>query len=391
MPWQEVNMTDLRRGFITDWLAGGSVTGLCRVYSISRATAHKLINRYNSDPEDYFVDLSRRPHSCPHETPELVREAVIALRRRYPLWGPKKIIALLTRQHPRWLLPAASTVGDILKRADLIETKEKRRRLGPSPVPGGRGTAPNEVWCVDYKGEFKLRNGAYCFPLTISDEYSRFLLNCQGFKNIRTQDVQGCFEELFTTYGLPQRIRSDNGTPFAKPGIARLSRLSVWWLRLGIQLDRNQPHHPEQNGRHERMHRDLKAFATRPPERTFTAQQRRFDTFKHHHNYERPHEGLEMDFPSEHYHKSKRRYTGQLPAIDYPKHHEVRKVSATGVIKLRDHPIFLSHALAGEYVSLMEQDEDSWDIHFINVPLGRYRSDKKRFIPFGAASSRTEH
>lgn len=388
MPWQETSVMDQRKDFIADWLSCETISGLCRVYGISRTTAYKWIERYEEDDEDGLADRSRRPHRSPGATPDHIAEAVISLRREHPSWGPKKLVALLARRHPRWEIPAASTVGDLLKRAGLVPTRSCRRGSAPSPIPGGRGSRANAVWCVDYKGEFKLGSGVYCYPLTVSDEHSRFLLECQGFPSIRGDDVRTRFERLFSFYGLPERIRSDNGAPFAGTGAARLSRLSVWWLRLGITLDRNQPHHPEQNGRHERMHRDLKAFATRPPERNFVAQQRRFDRFRELHNHERPHEALGMSFPCEHYQPSSRHLGSRIPEITYPGHHEVRLVDHSGTMAFRGNVFFLSRALGGERVGLVERDHELWDITYINIPLGSYDLRRKRFIPTGGDAVR---
>jgi putative transposase len=390
MPWDETTPMDQRADFIADWLEQGNVSGLCRVYGISRKTAYKWLGRYRLEGPAGLVDQSRRPHHSPERTSPEIRSSLIGLRREHPSWGPKKLAALLSRQRPRWSIPAASTVGDILRGAGLVRSSSRRRRLGGSPVPGDRGAVPNAVWCVDYKGEFKLGNGEYCYPLTVSDEHSRYVLECRGFPSIRAEDVRERFERLFATYGLPQRIRSDNGAPFAGTGVARLSRLSVWWVRLGIALDRNQPHHPEQNGRHERMHRDLKAFATRPPERTWKAQQARFDRFCQMHNEERPHEALDMAFPSEHYVPSSRTLPSRLPEVTYPGHYEVRVVDHSGQVKFKGQTLFLSRALAGESVGLHERDHDLWDLQFATIPLGTYDLRQQRLQPTGGTSVRAE-
>jgi transposase InsO family protein len=377
-----------RTAFIRDWLRHRNVSAMSRVYGISRVTAYKWIARFHGSGEAGLCDRPRRPRRSPGATSAKVGTALIALRKRHPTWGPKKLVVIARREHPTWCVPAASTAGDILRRAGLVEPPRRRRRPVPSPVPGGRGSEPNEVWCVDYKGEFKLGNDRYCFPLTVSDEHTRYLLECQGYERISGADARHSFERLFQEHGLPRRIRSDNGSPFAGTGAARLSVLSVWWLRLGIILDRNQPHHPEQNGRHERMHRDLKAFATRPPERTFAAQQRCFDRFRHQHNHERPHEALGMAVPAEHYAPSVRPMPRQLPEIVYPGHYEIRLVDHSGAIRLRSVPIFLSHALRGERVGLVETDDGVWTISYANLHLGTFDARTRRFRPAAVSIAR---
>jgi transposase InsO family protein len=389
MPWEKTTIMDQRTDFIRDWQRQGNVACLCRAYGISRVTGHKWIERFQEEGRPGLADRSRRPHHSPGATPVHVCEALVALRRQHPTWGAKKLVVLLERSHPRWPIPAPSTASEILSRAGLVHSVTRRRCLGSSPVPGGCGEAANEVWCVDFKGEFKLGNGAYCYPLTVSDEHSRYLLECHGMAQIRGQEVQERFERLFRDHGLPQRIRSDNGSPFAGTGAARLSRLSVWWLQLGITLDRNQPHHPEQNGRHERIHRDLKAFATRPPERTMSAQQKRLDRFRHLHNQERPHEALGLTPPAEHYKRSPREYPSKLPEVSYPGHYEVRLVDASGMIKLKGRPVFISSALAGQPIGLVESDDGIWKASFSTLSLGIYDERRHCFHPTaGGATER---
>ena len=383
MPWDRTTIVDQRAEFIRDWQRQGCVARLCRVYGVSRVTGHKWIERFQAEGLVGLSDRSRRPHESPTETPAYIREALLDLRRSHSTWGPKKLVVLLERAHPSWPIPAASTAGDILSRAGLVRPSRRQRRAGSSPVPGGRGSSPNDVWCADFKGQFKLRNSRYCYPLTVSDENTRYLLECQGFPAIRSEDVQRRFERLFRDHGLPRRIRSDNGAPFAGTGAARLSSLSAWWAQLGIILDRNQPHHPEQNGCHERMHRDLKAATTRPPEHTFQAQQRQFDRFRHEHNEERPHEALGMTTPAEHYEPSARPYPKRLPEITYPGHYEVRDVDHSGCIKFRGHLLFISKAIAHRPIGLVETDDGVWDLSFIAIPLGRYDLRNQRFSPTG--------
>jgi putative transposase len=383
MPWRRINVEQQRYRFIRDWLRCGEIASLCRTYEISRPTAYKWIDRFE---EDGRVGLADRPpvaQSCPHALSAAVRESLIDLRRAHPTWGPKKLVAIYSQHHPKAAVPAPSTVGDLLRREGLVKRRGRRQMPLPSPPPGGRGDEPNSVWCVDYKGQFRLGNGRYCYPLTVSDECTRYLLACDGFPQISGQDAQRVFTRLFHHHGLPARIRSDNGSPFASAGVARLSRLSVWWIRLGIVLDRNLPSHPEHNGRHERMHRDLKAETTRPPERTFHAQQRRFDRYRLCHNNERPHEALDQTTPASHYRPSVRSLPNRLPAIEYPAHYEVRRIRPNGCIHLFGESLFLARALAGEDVGLVEVDDAVWSVHFAGYNLGSFDRRKERFLPTG--------
>lgn len=387
MPWIETKTMDQRQAFIRDWLRHGNVSGLSRSYGISRVTAHKWIARFHEGGHAALEDQSRRPHSCPHATSSALQAEIVALRKRHPTWGPKKLASLLERRGR--VVPAASTIGDILHRAGLVTPRASRRRYPPSDPPGGRGSEPNEVWCIDYKGEFRLGNGRLCYPLTVSDEFSRFIIGCQGFPTIRGRDVYECLWRYFEDHGLPRRIRSDNGVPFANTGVCGLSRLSVWWLRLGISLDRNQPRHPEQNGCHERMHRSLKAAVCRPPAQTMAGQQRRFDRFRAEYNDIRPHESLGMATPSESYRPSPRAMPKTLPEISYPGHYEVRKVDSAGMMRLHGDAIFVSNALAGQHVGLVEVDDRLWAISFMSLSLGQYDARRRQFYPAALRNARS--
>lgn len=370
MPWQETSRMLERRQFIETWLRTGDVSGLSRSFGISRKTAYKWLGRFLEGGREQLVDRSRRPHHSPQETSPAVQQAVVDLRRAHPTWGPKKLLAKLSQTKPSLALPAVSTAGDILRRAGLVESRRRRRRL---PEVGGawpRAEQANDIWCVDYKGEFKMGNGRYCYPLTVSDEHSRFLLLCRGFERIAGSDVEESFTRLFRLHGLPEAIRSDNGSPFASTGLCRLSRVSVWWLRLGIALKRNLPAHPQHNGRHERIHRDLKAQTTRPPADDLPRQQHCFDRFTYEHNHERPHEALGQEYPVRHYHPSPRPFPERLPDLEYPSHYEVRRVGSNGCIELWGKTIYISHALIGQDVGLVEVDDGHWAIQLGNLRIG---------------------
>jgi putative transposase len=369
MPWSELSTMDHRTAFIKDWLRDGNVTALAVRYEVSRKTAYKWIARFTSGGKRALADASRRPLTCPHATPPEVAEALIELRKEHPTWGAKKLVAKLAAVSPTMPLPAVSTASEIIDRAGLVRERRQRRRL---PQIGGawpRGDRPNAIWCADYKGQFRTLDGRWCYPLTVTDEYSRLVLECRGYGGIDSDQAHTCFERLFRRHGLPEAIRSDNGAPFASTGLCRLSRLAVWWMRLGIALKRNLPGHPEHNGRHERMHRDLKAETTRPPAADLRAQQRRFDAFIEGHNRDRPHEALDQQTPSQHYVDSPRPYPERLPVPEYPSHYEKRLVTANGCISLWGKYVFLSHALYGQWLGLIEKDEDRWAVHFGSLQI----------------------
>lgn len=298
MPWLETSPMDQRMQFIVDYQRGlHSVTELADRFSISRKTAYKWIDRHEADETAGLADRSRRPQSCPHATPPAVVEAVLEARRRHPRWGANKLLRILRRADPETAWPARSTVCDLLNRLDLIPKTRRRPRLAHPGRPLTPMTAPNEIWTADFKGQFKTRDSVYCYPLTLVDGCSRYLLACQGLRSTAIVLARPIFRRAFVEYGLPQIVRSDNGVPFATTALGRLSLLSVWWIRLGIYPELIEPAHPEQNGRHERMHRTLKAEATRPPSGNLQAQQTRFNHFRAEYHRSRTHLGLSKDAP----------------------------------------------------------------------------------------------
>jgi transposase InsO family protein len=297
--------------------------------------------------------------------------ALLDVRRHHPSWGAKKLLKVVATREPTWTLPARSTVCDLLGRAGLITTPRRR----PVPTHPGRAlipmTAPNGTWTADFKGQFKTRNGVYCYPLTIVDGYSRYLLACQGLLSTAIAGARPIFLRLFQEYGLPGIIRTDNGVPFATTALGRLSTLSVWWIRLGVLPELIAPASPQQNGRHERMHRTLKAEATRPPSGTLRAQQLRFNRFRQEYHYDRPHEALDQETPAEHYRPSPRELPRHLPPLEYPGHFEVRLVSRNSGIRWKRRWVCVTHTLAGEYVGLEEVGDGLWDVYFGPLKLGR--------------------
>lgn len=372
MPWRETLLMDQRVQFIADYQRDVfTVADLARRFGISRKTAYKWIDRYAAAGPTALLDRSRRPAHCPHQTPDVIVAALLEVRRRHPTWGAKKLLKIVATRQPTWSLPARSTVCDLLGRAGLI-TSPRRRQVPAHPGrPLTPMTRPNEIWTADFKGQFKTRNGLYCYPLTIVDGYSRYLLACQGLVSTAIALARPVFQRLFAEYGLPRIIRTDNGVPFATTALGRLSTLSVWWIRLGIVPELIEPASPQQNGRHERMHRTLKAEATRPPSGNLQAQQVRFNRFRHEYNDDRPHEALNQDTPASHYRPSGRALPRQLAPLEYPGHFEVRLVSRNSGIRWKKRWVCVTHTLAGEYVGLEEVGDGLWDVYFGPLKLGR--------------------
>jgi transposase InsO family protein len=363
---------DQRKQFITDYHRGlQSVGELAERFGISRKTAYKWVDRFDHAGLPGLADRSRRPHECPHETQPAIVAAILEARRRHPRWGAKKLLRILTRKDPRESWPARSTVCDLLKRHDLIPKTRRQPRPSHPGRPLTPMSEPNEIWTADFKGQFKTRDGVYCYPLTLVDGFSRYLLTCQSLRSTAIVLARPIFRRAFEEYGLPRIIRSDNGVPFATTALGRLSLLSVWWIRLGIYPELIEPAHPEQNGRHERMHRTLKAEATRPPAGNLQAQQTRFNRFRAEYNEERPHEALGQETPASVYRPSPRALPRTLASMEYPGHFEVRLVSRNSGIRWNKHWVCVTHTLAGEYVGLEEVDDGLWDVYFGPVKLGR--------------------
>ena len=362
MPWAETEPMKERARFIAD-AEGGlySMTELCERYGISRRTGYKWLDRYEASGPAGLVDRSRAPAGCPHRVDATIATAIVEVRKAHPSWGPRKLRAWLDGRRPRLILPAASTIGDLLTRRGLVQPRRRRRHW-----------AANELWTTDFKGQFPTRDGQYCYPLTIVDHHSRYLLRCTALGSVRTDETQPVFERLFREVGVPAAIQSDNGTPFCSVGLHGLSALNVWWIRLGIRHVRSQPSHPEQNGAHERMHRTLKAETTRPPAFSRRGQQRKFDTFCHTYNHERPHEALAQQPPARRWQPSAREYPRSLPKPDYPGHHLVRLVGGAGTIRFRGRQLFLTRALNDEHVGLEETADGIWSVYFYNLLLGKF-------------------
>ena len=374
MPWKEMSLMDQRHRFIIEYGRGlWSATELCARYGISRKTGYKWLERYTLEGPSGLADRSRRPLTSPHATAELIVTALLELRRRRPSWSAKKLLWQLAQREPDWHLPAISTAQVILKRHGLVAPRGRRKRKRAHPGrPRTKSAAPNDIWTADFKGEFRTRDGRYCYPLTILDDHSRYVLACDAFLHPSHEATAASFRRVFCTYGLPRVIRTDNGAPFASTALARLSRLSVWWLQIGITPELIEPAHPEQNGRHERFHKTLKAETTRPPAASCAAQHRRFGHFRRDFNRHRPHESLGQTPPAQCYHPSPQRRPRRLVPVTYPAHFEQRRVSPNGCIKWRNRFVFVSSVLVGKTIGLEELAEGQWAAYFGTHYLGLF-------------------
>ena len=371
MPWTVINTMEQRFRFIqASQEEEESLAELCRQYQISRKTAYKWLARYAEFGLGGLLDRSSRPQENPNQTNAEVERRILELRSQHPSWGPRNLKHYLERREAERSWPSPSTIASLLKRSGLTSPPAKRGRATPSEQPLAHATAANRVWCVDFKGWFVCRDGRRCYPLTLSDAWSRYLLRCQALPQTDGGMARPVLEAAFRQYGLPAAIRSDNGAPFATTGLAGLSRLNVWWTRLGIRVERITPGEPQQNGRHERMHRTLKEEATRPAERTLRAQQRRFDQFQNEYNFERPHEALEGATPAERYRCSGREYPSRLPEVVYPARFQLRLADERGAIRFNSARCYLSRALAGEVIGAEQVGERHWALWFSDVLLG---------------------
>ena len=371
MPWLETNPVEQRERFLGDVQLGVyTVTELCARFGISRKTGYKWLARFAEGGRRALGDQSRAPHHCPQQIAPDTADRICAARRAHPTWGPEKLLDWLTLRHPGFVRPAISTAGDLLARRGLVKKRRRRRRYAHPGVVPPVTTAPNDLWTTDFKGHFRTRDGLYCYPLTVADLHTRYLLACHALPSTKGVGVRPVFERLFRDYGLPRAIRTDNGAPFASTGLHGLSQLNVWWLRLGLQHQRILPAHPQQNGAHERMHKTLKYDATRPPRAHLAAQHRAFAAFRQLYNDERPHRALGGRPPATLYRASPRPYPRHLPPIEYPGHFIVKRVVDGGQIFFKHRLLFLAKALINYPVGLEEIADGVWSIHFCHVRLG---------------------
>jgi len=391
VPWSVPNVMSIRLEFVAEAFGRRrSFNALCKQYGISEKTGYKWLARFRAFGPAALADASHQPQSCPHETPARQRELLVALRRSHPTWGARKLRQVLATEHPEWSWPAASTITSVLHRAGLIQARRARRHPGPSG--GARGpvaaTTPNALWTIDYKGQFRTQDGRWCYPLTIVDAASRYLLACVAHRHPSTSGTAAVLRQCFRTYGLPDAMLSDNGPPFGAPRAPRgFSRLSLWVRSLEIAPHFIVPGHPEHNGRHERLHRTLKADATKPPAGSLRQQQHRFNHFRTEYNSVRPHEALAMRAPAAVYHPSSRIYHAHSAPLPYPPHFHQRRVTSAGLIWWQHEDIYLSQTLAGYTVGLDPSCPSHWDVYFADYLLGTVDLTTLRFSPITTAST----
>ena len=381
MPFKQTHVMDERLRFVDEARRSlRSFSELCRRYGISRKTGHKWLARFEQGGFDALADQARAPHTCPWSTPPKVREAILQVRRAFPDYGAKKIRWYLEANRPELPLPSRTTIHKIIDREGLVQPRRKRVRRWHPGRPQTFASEPNQTWTLDFKGQFRLGNRALCYPLTVQDMHSRFLLDCRGLPAPKLLPTRKVLERLFREVGLPQRIRSDNGTPFASNALGRLSQLSVWFVRLGIAPEFIEPASPGQNGKHENMHGHLKRRTARRPRASFSAQQRAFDAFRAEYNDIRPHESLDGRVPSSLYSPSPRPFPKRLPPLTYPPHFDVRLVSHNGGIRWFQHRIGVSQLLAEQHIGLEFLAPGLFDVYFGPIWLGRFHEAKRRII-----------
>jgi putative transposase len=380
MPWKECHVEDERLRFIGRLLDGEKMASLCAEFGISRKTGYKIYDRYKDCGIDGLTDRSRRPYRHANQLPLQIEKWIISLKKEYPDWGAPKIRERLRHRYPALQCPATSTVHAVLDRHGFV-TRRRRRRHKATGTPLSRPAQPNDLWCADYKGEFMLADRRYCYPLTITDFASRYLISCDALSTTRETYAFSVFERAFKDFGLPLAIRTDNGIPFACPNaLYGLSKLAVWWLRLGIQIERIKPGHPEQNGRHERMHLTLKREATKPAAANVFQQQARFDTFLLRYNEERPHQALNMQVPGQVYTPSPRSYHG-LGDLEYPAHDWTAIVTRCGRICYKRRKVNLSTVFAGQKVGVLQVTDEIWLVSFMHYDLGYFDDETCRLEP----------
>jgi len=385
MPWKASSPMSERLRFVARVEEGERISDLAREFGISEKTAYKLLARWKAEGTRGLEDRPHVAERIPHRTPAEIIELALAMRRENPSWGGRTLKARLERKHPGLKFPSATSLSYWLKKHGLVRSQRRRKKYPAAATPLTTATAPNHVWATDFKGEFRLGNGMYCYPLTATDLATRYILSCEGLEATKAGPVWGVFERLFDEHGLPMIIRTDNGTPFASRGLGALTWLSARWRRLGIQHERIEPSHPEQNGQHERMHRTLKQATTRPAGKNLLQQQERFDNFVEDFNQERPHQALGMRPPADFYRHSDRKYRG-LPEIEYPLADDIKPVKAPGLIIFSKHrKCFLTQALIGEKVGIREIDDEKWLITYASIDLGVYDERLDDFQPLNPA------
>jgi putative transposase len=380
MPWKEYSVMDERMKFVARLLEGDSMTELCREFGISRKTGYKILDRYQNSGIEGLTDRSRRPIRYANQLPMQIEQTILNIKRDKPTWGARKIRERIYRKYPNIKIPAASTIHAVLDRHGMVQST-KRARFKSKGTFLSNPLEPNTLWCADYKGEFMMGNKEYCYPLTITDYASRYLIACDALQTTKEQFAFTVFENAFKEFGLPNAIRTDNGVPFASPmAIFNLSRLSVWWLRLGIKIELIKPGNPQQNGRHERMHLTLKKQTTKPAAQNILQQQAKFDDFIEEFNNERPHEGLDMKYPGEIYKPSQKLYRG-LPPVEYPMHDRTIVITNCGRICMGKAKVHFSQVFAGQQVGVKEIEDNIWLLSFMDYDLGYFDLESKKVEP----------
>lgn len=387
MPWKECSVLDERMRFIAKLIDDEPMTAVCEEFGISRKTGYKIWNRYQNSGAKALTDRNRKPHRFSNQLPEQIERTLLRIKRDKPHWGAPKVRELFIRKFPDVRAPAVSTIHAIFDKNGLVNCRRRRRykAQGTALLPVKQ---PNDLWCADFKGEFMMGNQSYCYPLTITDQASRFLFTVEALTSTKEMGAFPVFERVFEEFGLPKAIRTDNGVPFASPNaLFGLSQLSVWWLRLGIRIERIKPGHPEQNGRHERMHLTLKKETAKPSAQNLLAQQEKFDAFVEEFNRERPHQALSMKLPAEIYRPSSIAYKG-IGRVEYPMHDHTITVTRCGRICMKKLKISLSTVFAGQDIGVQEVSDKIWQVSFMDYDLGFFDEESKNFAPtvdpFGA-------
>jgi transposase InsO family protein len=382
MPWKELSALEQRLEMITDWLRGDyTVVELSHIYGVSRKTIHKWLNRYENEQLDGLKERNRAPLNHPNATAYEIIDMIVKAKLIHQKWGPKKLLARLKEEHSEIKWQVLSTISNILDRNGLVKRRHPRHHTPPYTEPFRSCSESNSVWSADYKGQFRMGNGHLCYPLTISDNFSRYLLSCRGLEHPSHEETQPWFERTFREYGLPGAIRTDNGTPFASVAVGGLSRLSVWWIKLGIIPERIDLGEPQQNGRHERMHRTLKEAAVSPPRDNLNQQQRVFDRFQNEFNNERPHEALGQRTPAAVHRYSKKEYPAKLPKIEYDNRTLVRHIHTSGCMKWKGDIIYVSENLCGENIGMRKISDHEWEMRFSFFPLGIFDENNRKIRP----------
>ncbi len=371
MGWRVSSAMEEKLRFVFEYERDeASMKDLCQRFGVSRETGYVWLRRYRQSGPEGLLELNRAAVRHPNQTAAAIEEAVLELRQAHMTWGPRKLKRVLQRDQPGRAWPATSTMGEMVKRAGLVVARSKRRRTEPYTEPLAHAVESNRVWCADFKGWFRSGDGTRIDPLTISDAWSRYLLRSQAVEKTDTERVRAIFEAAFREYGLPDAIRTDNGAPFASSAVGGLSRLAVGWVKLGIAPERIQAGHPEQNGRHERMHRTLKQDLCPAPDRR--AQQRELDRFRREYNAVRPHEALGMQTPASVYEPSPRPYPARVPEVEYPDTMLVRTIKSHGHFRWKKHDVFLSEVLWGEPIGLLPVEDETYTVYFAHLPLARF-------------------